>query len=236
MQYFKEDVEVYLSTFERLATANQWERGTWAPRLAALLTGKAREAYARMEAESAGNYEKVKTAILARYDLTPETYRRKFRNSKKYPDESFQEWGIRARRYFDRWVGLSVSDAKKLAELIIMEQMLNNMSPDLQIWLREHNPKTVDSLTGLAENYRLARQNTYSTAKTQISQKLKVDYSENKFEKISEKRDRPQLPMQSSQESKAKYVTCYSCHKKGHYADSCPEKQELLAFVIAQFD
>ena len=34
-----EDVEVYLGMFERIACANTWNTNTWAPRLAALLTG-----------------------------------------------------------------------------------------------------------------------------------------------------------------------------------------------------
>ena len=37
-----EDVEIYLATFERIATANEWSESGWAPKLAALLTGKAR--------------------------------------------------------------------------------------------------------------------------------------------------------------------------------------------------
>ena len=40
-----EDIEVYLTTFERLAEANEWPREVWAARLAAVLTGKARQAY-----------------------------------------------------------------------------------------------------------------------------------------------------------------------------------------------
>jgi hypothetical protein len=86
-----EDVEVYLGTFERIAQANRWNTNTWAPRLAALLTGKSREAYVRMDLSDSGDYKLLCAAIRDRYDLTPDTYRRKFRSSRKQFDETFKE-------------------------------------------------------------------------------------------------------------------------------------------------
>jgi hypothetical protein len=78
---FKEketDIDAYLLTFERLAEVHAWEKDTWAIRLAPLLTGKALEAYSRMASEEAGNFDAVKRAILSRYELTSEAYRKKF--------------------------------------------------------------------------------------------------------------------------------------------------------------
>ena len=69
--YFSEgeDVEIYISTFERIASCNKWSRDTWAVRLASLLTRKAKEAYARMDLNDGNDFGKLKTAILERYDL-----------------------------------------------------------------------------------------------------------------------------------------------------------------------
>ena len=72
-----DDIEVYLTTFERIATANKWEKVSWAPRLATLLTGKATESFVRMDINDVGDYDKLKAVILARYNLTPEVYRKK---------------------------------------------------------------------------------------------------------------------------------------------------------------
>jgi hypothetical protein len=41
------DIDSYLHTFEKLAEEYEWPKETWALRLAALLAGKALEAYAR---------------------------------------------------------------------------------------------------------------------------------------------------------------------------------------------
>jgi hypothetical protein len=48
------------------------------PFFSALLAGKALEAYARMDRDESKEYIKVKKAILKRYELTSEAYRRKF--------------------------------------------------------------------------------------------------------------------------------------------------------------
>ena len=71
-------------------------------------------------------------------------YMRKFRSSRKLSDEPFKEWGIRARRLFERWMSSDIMSANAICERMIMEQILDNTSPDLQLWLREHEPKTVD--------------------------------------------------------------------------------------------
>ena len=91
---FKEgetEIDAYLRTFEKLAHVHKWTRDTWATRLAPLLSGKAMEAYGRMSAEESGDYDKVKNAILQRYQLTGEAYRKKFRNCKQQIDETFKE-------------------------------------------------------------------------------------------------------------------------------------------------
>ena len=130
-----------------------------------------------MDAVSAGNYDSVKEAIFARYDLTADAYRRKFRASRKQPDETFHEWAVRARRYFERWVSAALGDPERLAETIIIEHILTNTSPDLQVRLRERSPKTVKEVTDMAESHRSARQGSYSGKEIKDGKESK----ENKF-------------------------------------------------------
>jgi len=58
-----DDIEAFLTTFERAAEAHRVERGTWVAVLAPQLTGKARLAYAAMSDQDAGHYDRVKAAI-----------------------------------------------------------------------------------------------------------------------------------------------------------------------------
>lgn len=64
-----DDVEHYLATFERIAMACRWPTTDWAVRLVPLLMGKARAAYVHIDMVDSLDYEKVKAAILAKYDI-----------------------------------------------------------------------------------------------------------------------------------------------------------------------
>ena len=68
------DIDVYFHTSEKLAEAYKLKDDTWTTRLAALISGKALKAYARMDREESLEYKIVKKAILRRYELTSEAY------------------------------------------------------------------------------------------------------------------------------------------------------------------
>ena len=74
----KDEMDSYLLRFERYATAQKWEPDTWATGLSALLQGKALDVYALMPKEDALNYDKLKVALLKRYELTEEGFKRKY--------------------------------------------------------------------------------------------------------------------------------------------------------------
>ena len=54
------DVEAYLTTFERMMETYQVEKAKWAYLLAPQLTDKAQQAYAAMAIQEAGEYENSK--------------------------------------------------------------------------------------------------------------------------------------------------------------------------------
>ena len=81
--------------FERVANAYKWLDDVWVLRLASLLTGKAQAAYANMDAAKSKEFKEVKQAILKRYNINEETYRQRFRNTKKKIDESYVETEVR---------------------------------------------------------------------------------------------------------------------------------------------
>ena len=92
-----DDIEVFLTTFERAAQVHSVEGNKWAAILALQLTGKVRLAYAAMADEQAWNYDLVKVAILQRYNINEETYRRRFRSVKPLDNETSLELVIRVR-------------------------------------------------------------------------------------------------------------------------------------------
>ncbi|XP_047218926.1 uncharacterized protein LOC124866918 [Girardinichthys multiradiatus] len=100
----EDDIEHFLVTFERIAAACRWPKADWVFRLIPLLTGKARSAYVHMDVDETLNYDNVKTAILKKYDINPETYRQRFCSLYVYPDESPKELYVRLKELFGKWI------------------------------------------------------------------------------------------------------------------------------------
>ena len=63
-----DDVEVYLTTFERLMSAHGIKKARWSFELAPNLTGWAQQEYAPLEANVASNYETLKAEIPNSYN------------------------------------------------------------------------------------------------------------------------------------------------------------------------
>ena len=61
-----DDVEAYLTTFERIMTVHRVDRTLWVVHLSPQLAGRAQQAYAALPGETAGDYGEVKKAILRR--------------------------------------------------------------------------------------------------------------------------------------------------------------------------
>ena len=88
----EDNIEDFLITYERVAVQQGWPQDVWAVQLAGLLSGKAMAAHTSLAGNESGDYEKVKTAILQRYEVNEETHQRKFRQDKKCSDESYREF------------------------------------------------------------------------------------------------------------------------------------------------
>lgn len=127
-----QDPDVFLRSFEKLANLHKFPKLEWPVRLIPLLTGKALEAYSRLSDGESRDYDRIKAAILTRYELTADTYREKFRVSKQGQDESFKEYHVRMENFLRRWceresVG---NDFDKMYDLILKEQLM--LSADRQ--------------------------------------------------------------------------------------------------------
>jgi hypothetical protein len=155
----KEDLESFLGQFERLAVLQNFKRDTWAIRLGTLLSGKARDVYVRLSEEQASDYEVVKLALMTRFQLTSEAYRKKFRSGKCDSGESFMQFVSRLKLFLKRWMSLSKKPEtfEGLRDLVLMEQLLDGLPVELATFIREREPEDVDQATVLAQQYADAR-------------------------------------------------------------------------------
>ncbi|XP_048094907.1 uncharacterized protein LOC125291934 [Alosa alosa] len=155
-----DDTEHFLATFERVAKTCRWPDSTWAIRLVPLLTGKARSAFVAMDLQETEDYGKVKEAILKKYNISADTYRMRFRSAIIMSGESPKELYVRLRELFMKWVRSEEHSLEDICELIVLEQFMDMVNPDMAVWTREHDPKSAEEAASLAEVFQAARQGT----------------------------------------------------------------------------
>ncbi|XP_061834491.1 SCAN domain-containing protein 3-like [Nerophis lumbriciformis] len=152
-----EDIDNFLVRFERIARTWGWPQSDWACRLVPLLTGKALDAYSAMEEDASNVYTDLKEALLAKFDISPETYRLQFRSTYIPPGESPKETYNRLKGLYRRWIKLEQRSKEDIAELFILEQMLRMLLNEMKTWVKEHEPEDGLTAAKLAGQYVNAR-------------------------------------------------------------------------------
>ena len=222
----KDEMDSYLLRFERYATAQKWEPDTWATGLSALLQGKALDVYALMPKEDALNYDKLKVALLKRYELTEEGFKRKYKKCRPENGETFQQFTTRMKSYFTRWIDMASIEKsyEGLQDLILREQLTFICNRDLELFLREREPKSLEQASKLADQYKEAR----------YVDIVSLTYKNNERSRSrsnSESRSRSPTsrgPNQGNQGYPRPRVRCYNCGGP-HVRRFCPQlKQGIM--------
>jgi len=158
MPYFDEEwdfMDSYLGRFERFAETQKWKREHWAMYLSALLKGRALDVYSRMPSEQAGDYDRLKDALLKRYLLSADGFKKRFRTAKPKAGETPSQFLTRIDNYLERWIELAkvTKSYEGLKTLIVQEQYLSTCPKEMAMHLKEGKPKTITELGDVAENY-----------------------------------------------------------------------------------
>ena len=243
----QDDVEAYLTTFERMMVAYEIKEARWAFKLAPQLTGKAQQAYATMPSAKAGDYQELKKAILVRYDINEETYRQRFRTAKPNNTETPRELVTRLRDTADKWLK-GCKTAQEVVDMIVKEQLLNTLPEGVQVWVREHRPATSTEAGQLAMDYLQARETTPGTTppdaerndKTATGLPKKCQNCGRLGHLAHECRSRPNPPNGPVGMTAARGqgpnpersmvrppLRCFHCNQRGHMASQCPNNAAL---------
>ena len=215
-----DDIEAYLTTFERMTEA--YEIGArWPYKLAPQLTGKAQQVYASLSPDEAKSYSVVKAAILHRYNINEETYRKRFQGLTINPGEMPRELLTHLTDLANKWLK-DCSSVDEVRDAIVKEQRLATLPDDVRVWVSQQNREAGQ----LAEDYLQARGSTEA---------LKQVVSEGE----SKKEQRPpgncprcgeaghwasDCPSKSKSEEQRHQPRCYNCKKRGHLSFQCPTK------------
>ena len=210
----KDELDSYLLRFERYAENASWEKDTWAIKLSALLTGRAMDVYTRMSDADASDYDKLKKALLTRYNYTEDGYRKRFREATPETEETPDQFVIRLKNYLAKWLELSGSSPQNfdaLVDLIVKEQFINACSEDLAMYLLERGPKDLVELTTWAQKYLIAHKEQLGKSKAAV-QPRHVDQKKTTQSKPDSSQGRQRSPQ------------CYRCRGFGHRQSECGTK------------
>ncbi len=217
-----EDIENYLRRYERLARTWRWPEEEWSYRLVPLLTGQALEAYLAMDEEQAEIYEDLKEALLEKFNISPETYRQRFRSTTVPGGESPTETYHRLKNLYKRWVRPEGHSKEEIGEAIILEQLLRVLPYDARTWVREHEPRSGREAAKLAQQYLNAHR---GGPRTQPLKGIVRGFPNNSGSERGrvELSDNAQGP-----KSMAKDWLCFYCQQPGHKAAVCPARKAKL--------
>mgnify|MGYP001793941641 FL=1 len=150
-----DEMDSYLERFEWVAEGCNWDKGDWPYHLSQYLKGKATEAYIRLSPSDRKNYNKVKEALLERFNLTQEGYRKKLRDAEAYEDETPAQLHTRIKTYVLKWIELS--GGKDIVDLVSDEQFISSCPEDLAIHLRQTSYNNSVEMCDAASLYLHAR-------------------------------------------------------------------------------
>ncbi|XP_063334795.1 uncharacterized protein si:ch211-282j22.3 isoform X2 [Pelmatolapia mariae] len=232
----EDDIEHFLTTFERMAVVCRWQKMDWVFHLIPLLTGKARGAYVHMDMDDSLDYDKVKAAILQKYDINPETYRLRFRSLEVKPDENPKELYARLKELYEKWVKPKGKTVHEVGETLILEQYLRMLSPELQIWIKERNPNSAAAAAELADVFVAARRKGQPWSHTAWKMR-DVSKSVPHYQKTGVSKPPKSQSVNMPPRPPPKTVICYLCGMEGHTKPMCPKnstKITQMCFVPRQ--
>ena len=141
LPYFDEHtdkMDSYLTRFESYAMSNKWDPSMWASYLSALLKGRALEVFVRLSRDDQSDYGQIKEALLTNFDLTEQSFRKKFRDCRPEKAKTFRQFSGRLASYLDKWLGLAKVEKtyEAVCDFLARDQFLDCCSHELYLYLK----------------------------------------------------------------------------------------------------
>ncbi|XP_069140935.1 uncharacterized protein [Argopecten irradians] len=217
----KDNMDSYLRRFERYATTQRWDKVHWATNLSVLLKGRALDVFSRLPVDQSLDYDALKAALLKRFEMTEEGFRKRFRTGRPETGETFSQFGVRMESYLMRWLEMSGTGLTfdEFKDFVVRDQVLQTCGHDLALFLKERAPRTLAEMTKLADQYAEARGNPSNLVKPKFTSSKQGNggsRTQTTDGKSSEKKDVKAAGINGRH--------CYICKKTDHLANRCPKR------------
>ncbi|XP_048344985.1 zinc finger protein with KRAB and SCAN domains 8-like isoform X2 [Sphaerodactylus townsendi] len=153
-----DDAKAFLTSFEQVAQACQWPREEWVARLLPALSGEAQQAFGILEARDREDYGKVKAAILRGEANRMEALRQHFRQFRSREVEDPRRLYSQLQELCHQWLRPERHSKEQILELLILEQFLAILPPELQSWIRAGGPENCTQAAALVDDFLLTQQ------------------------------------------------------------------------------
>jgi hypothetical protein len=242
-----DDFASFLINFERVSVNNKIDQNLWVNHLLPLLPGKSTEIISRLSEEDAFVYGAVKAALMKRHNLNPEQLRKRFREAKREPNESFVDLAYRLENSLKVWLESCSSevDVDKVKLAIAYEKFCETLPSQIRVWLsdqiKDQIPCSLEVAAEMVDSY-VTRRNW---KETELRIKCGTTHSppeNNSFlpRKRGDFRSRGKSDQAESRNQNSKVdigvtnkpenslldrranIRCFRCQQKGHIATRCP--------------
>ena len=166
-----------------------------------------------MSDADASDYDKLKKALLKRYNYTEDGYRKRFREATPETEETPDQFVIRLKNYLAKWLELSGSSPQNFDALVdlIVKEFINACSEDLAMYLLERGPKDLVELTTWAQKYLIAHKEQLGKSKATVQPR-----------RVDQKKTTQSKP--DSSQGRQRSLQCYRCRGFGHRQSECGTK------------
>lgn len=204
----EKNLEEFFSNIERILITMNVEKDLWSSIIQHKLKGKAKATYLSIPYPICNEYDSLKEKIKSAYLKCSEYYRLKFRNSDKFPRETYKDLLHRKKQELNEYLlSSNVSSYEDLKNLMLHEQLLSSVPATHLDFLMGLESNSLHEIANKLDVREVIQKSAGTGSEPSASGKVKFEPSN------SNTQFRPN--------TKNRQFFCTHCQKSGHTRDRC---------------